>query len=394
MEMPVEAEVLLQLMRSALVYPSRQILFPDGCEEEKLVYLINRHRILSTVYPVIRNQEGEQWKNIKEKLKTAYGRAVRRNIVQEQEIQDLLDGMEDEGIECIPLKGWILRNCYPDSTLRSMADFDVLVKDYDCVRMTKWMDERGYTPGHLDEGFHDNFLKKPYMNIEIHRMLIKDNKSQQVWEKGLWSRCTPEEGKRSVWRMSAEDFYIYHLIHMDRHFTQGGIGLRSLADTWLYLQHYQAQMDQKYLNQMLKKLGLSVFAQCMEKLSRICMEGEKTDEESRMLLKYMMDSGAYGTVKHVNTIEVMNQKKSDFLTDKLSVKLHVIFPEMEVVRCRYPIVGRYPVLLPFFWIIRIIRVIFCDRAKLNALDYSAVSKEQYHLVQDVFRIAGIRRRDT
>ena len=113
-----------------------------------------------------------------------------------------------------------------------------------------------------------------------------------------------------------------------------------------------------------------------------------------MLLKYMMDSGAYGTVKHVNTIEVMNQKKSDFLTDKLSVKLHVIFPEMEVVRCRYPIVGRYPVLLPFFWIIRIIRVIFCDRAKLNALDYSAVSKEQYHLVQDVFRIAGIRRRDT
>ena len=67
-----------------------------------------------------------------------------------------------------------MRQYDPDPLMRSMADFDVLLKEMDSQRMQKWMEARGYAPDHIEQSVHDTYRKPPYMNIELHRRLMEE----------------------------------------------------------------------------------------------------------------------------------------------------------------------------------------------------------------------------
>lgn len=387
-----EGEILLRLLKAALG-TAEAIPYPRECEGEMLIKLIDHHRLKALLYPVISSQQDEGWKPVAESLKKDFHRSVKRSLTQEYEIGKLLDEMEKAGIDCIPLKGWILRNLYPDPVLRSMADFDVLVKDYDSGVMQGWMEAQGYTADQVGAGHHDNFLKKPYMNIEVHRRLtIETEGPVYQWTEDIWKRCVPAEGKKHIFAMTDEDFYIYHLIHMHKHFTQCGTGVRSVADIYIYLREMGEKLDRQYLDRELEKLGMRAFAERMEKLSRIWFEGEEMDRDSELITTYLLGSGIYGNMKNYKAIGILDENASSYRSGKFQTKWKIAFPGVDVVKVRYPVVGKYPVLLPVFWIVRVLRVLLLDRKKAKALNFfDEVSESQYDYVQDVFRAAGINK---
>ena len=140
-----ETEQLLRLMRAALHGDfAGQIAWDEACRADELKTMILRQDLTAMVYPVIEKQTAAPWTRLAQELKEAFQRGIHKAVTQEYEIQALLDEMEADGIDCLPMKGWIMRDCYPDPLMRSMCDFDVLIRDMDSARMRAWMEARGY----------------------------------------------------------------------------------------------------------------------------------------------------------------------------------------------------------------------------------------------------------
>ena len=59
-------------------------------------------------------------------------------------------------------------------------------------------------------------------------------------------------------RVSNEDFYIYHIIHMAKHFINGGIGIVHILDIWIMINAYRS-VDKDYIAGELKSIGLLDF---------------------------------------------------------------------------------------------------------------------------------------
>ena len=43
-------------------------------------------------------------------------------------------------------------------------------------------------------------------------------------------------GKKHIYRMGMEDFYVHSLLHFRKHFTGSGVGIRFLADIYVFRQ--------------------------------------------------------------------------------------------------------------------------------------------------------------
>lgn len=86
--------------------------------------------------------------------------------------------------------------------------------------------------------------------------------------------------------MSHDDFYIYHICHLFKHYSGGGTGLRSLSDTNVYYREYGECLDLAYIDAELKKLGLKEFERKIRCLSdKLFRRLPLDDSETRELRK-------------------------------------------------------------------------------------------------------------
>ncbi|MDO5336989.1 MAG: nucleotidyltransferase family protein [Eubacteriales bacterium] len=393
-----ETVVLLKLMRAAMSQIER-LPWVEGCSEEKLLDMITRQSLLPLVYPVVEAQEQAVWKRIRSRLEESYHQEIHKAFIQEYEIQHLLDAMEQDGIDCLPMKGWIMRNYYPDPITRSMCDFDVLLKEFDSRKMQVWMEKQGYVLDHFeDDGLHDVYVKRPYMVVELHRSLVDKRVLQeqtkayaQEWIETLWSRSVQTKGKKHIYYLKREDFYIHHLHHMHKHFIAKGTGIRSLADIYVFLRKEKAYLDQNYVMQELEALHLWEFAQSMERISKACFETGRMDKDSILVAEFLTEGGMYGSRENSETIKIMGKEENSFMKNKLLTGVKNVFPSADVLQGRYYRLKDHPWLLPFYWIIRAGRIFIWERNKI-ALMRKARKKEQYEKMKDIFRAAGIKQR--
>lgn len=92
------------------------------------------------------------------------------------------------------------------------------------------------------------------------------------------SRICPGPVRRKgflyVYDFEAEDFYIYMMAHMAKHFYKRGCGIRNLVDIYVFLEKFGGEMNADYLQKQFAGLGLTAFTEHMEKLARIWLQGE------------------------------------------------------------------------------------------------------------------------
>ena len=391
-----ETEMLLRLMRAALHRNfETPIPWETGCDAEKLDVLIRRQSLVTMVYPVIARQSGDGWESLREGMKDFFARETHRNITQEYEIEWLLDEMEASGIDCLPMKGWIMRNYYPDPLMRSMTDLDVLVRDMDSRKMQQWMEAHGYHPNHIEQEVHDTYIKPPYMYIELHCRLMGEDwlkRRHTTWREerlaSLWQKTYRLEGKSHLYRFSDEDFLVHHLLHFYKHFTGPGVGLRPLADLYLFLQKNKQTLGQEYLEKQLEELHIAAFSEQMERLASACFEGRELDEKAWLVLDYLTHTGIYGDhTTFLVTRWFWDQGKTAAQSRRDTFWNRCFLP-LSVMERRYPHLQGAPWLLPVYWILRIARIVFREHYKLSDFRRS-MAQERYDHIRKVYFAAGI-----
>lgn len=390
-----ETELLLQLMRAALCRPDSALDWMDGCSAPALAEQIEEQSLVTMLYPTIRGQAGGAWEALAARLKPVYDRELHRGLMQEYEIGALLDDLERDGIDCLPMKGWVMRQYYPDPLMRSMADFDVLLKEMDSQRMQKWMEARGYAPDHIEQSVHDTYRKPPYMNIELHRRLMEEGRLRRqhtAWRENclasLWQPGFRLEGKAHIYRLSGEDFLVHHLLHFYKHFTGSGVGLRPLADLYLFLQKKGRTLDRAYLEKQLEALHILAFARRMARLAQACLEGQELDQNARLVVEYLTHTGIYGDRATMETARLFQNEGKTIGQSRRNDFFSRCFAPLETMKNTYPRLRRAPWLLPFYWAVRIGRIVFREPYKLAAAR-TYQTQSRYDHLQEIYRAAGI-----
>lgn len=386
-----ETEALLGLMRAALRQEFEvPLAWIDGCDAEKLDAMIRRQSLVTMVYPVIARQQGAGWDDLREKLKDRFARETHRSITQEYEIGCLLDGLEEAGFDHLPMKGWEIRNYYPDPLMRSMTDFDVLFQEKDRDELQAWMEARGYRRVKRVGRYDDEYEKPPYMYVELHwHMFYHVGEAERQQESTVWREEARVQGTEHRYRLRDEDLYIHCMSHFYKHFTSSGVGIRFLAD--IYLLKKQMKLDRAYVEDRFAQMHILTFASRLEQIAVSCFEGRPLDAPSKQIVDYLTEAGVHGSLELNEALFTLDQeKKSSYQSNRMRTFWKRCFPDMEFMQAGYPRLNRYPWLLPVYWGIRIGRIVFLQNDRVRAM-VKYQTKEEHDRLQEIYDAAGINK---
>lgn len=377
-----DQEYIICLIRRAFrMDGGKQICQIENISEVKNMVL--RNGLLPSVYPTIKADEIAG--DLKRLLESDYYALISQSVCQDLEGGEVLNELNAFGFDCIALKGWELRNLYPNPYMRQMVDVDILVRPYDFKRIKDIMQQLGFSGDAESSWKHDNF-KKQNIKIEIHKRLTDDSGVIMQWEERMWERAISNSGH--IFKMTPEDFYIFHFVHLYKDFLNGSLGLRRIIDTWLL---QKQSIDMLFVNNTLKNMRMDLFHDRICKLSRVLMGDEMMDENSEILLSHSFLNGVYGTSKSYKTGRITAMSRGQGMTSgKLKSWLAAVFLPYSRMKAQFPVLKKWPILLPYYWLVRINRFLHSNLSKSKQkLDYSRVSEDDYQEMIRFFNAGGV-----
>ena len=375
----------IELVKSVILNKEIKI---DNFNVHEIIRCAKFHSLEYIIYlALIKNNVNEETEDFKNFKKVATINAY-KNVVQDVEYDVIINELEKECIKHLPLKGAIIRKMYPDIQWRSMADFDILVPVEDLKKAGNVLKKIGYSVEHLG-GNHDCYVKKPFMEIELHRAMIDESYETNNYYDNIWEKVIKVENKKYLYKLSDEDFLIFMIAHAAKHFSGGGTGFRTIIDTYIYLEN--KSLDYEYIYQELEKMELVKFCKLCIAISNYIFKDEIKDftkEELEMVINYIINCGTYGTITNSGTQEI---ETDDIEKGKNRVILRKLFPPFSIMRRRNPILNKIPVLLPWFWFTRLIKGII--HSKEHKKTYDAIKKidvKKYEEVNRIKEISGVK----
>ena len=169
---------------------------------------------------------------------------------------------------------------------------------------------------------------------------------------------------------SPEDFYVFMIAHEYKHYNLGGTGLRSLLDTFVYLQNTTLNME--YVAAEIDKLGISEYELQNRNLAIALFSGGELSEENQTMLDYIIESGTFGTTKH----SVQNRLRKNGDGKLRYIKRRIFGPDKDEqdrkqFERRYATFFNHPILLPFLPFYRFFRAMktspYRIKSEANAL---------------------------
>lgn len=290
---------------------------------------------------------------------------IARDTVQKAAQMELLTAFEKAGIAVLPLKGFLIKQFYPDTSMRMMADLDILFPVEKEKETEGVLTALGYVCEHKDS-HHSVYMRHPFMNIEMHYNMIGNDSLLDAYYDNIWERLELEPGMSYIYRLKWEDFYIFMIAHLAKHFQGGGSGIRSVIDVQQFLDKMEEKLDWKYINEELRKIELTQFEQHMKNLTAIWFGGEKETEFYAQLREFIQNSGIYGTLENLGVQRAVRAGRKGW-KGKMQMWLNVIFLPYKEMKMQYPYLLKCPVLLPSAWIQRFFRTIFLRRKKAKRI---------------------------
>ena len=348
-----------------------------------------RHGVLNLLYyGFLRSKSKDQLDDqLIKKLKQASVSGILREIAQTKIVDELMRRFEASKIRCVTLKGAAIKNLYPKPELRGMSDIDILIDASMAPVVRNHLQELGCEVLNFDQGTTDLYCTKEGIVLEIKRTLTDEaiNENARRFLEELIYRAEPIEDHQYVCRLPNEDHYAYILHHIVKHFINGGVGIRPIMDVWIC--RNKMQLDETRLAVLLEELELTKFAETVEHLAFSWFGDTKANALDSEIGAYVVSSGSFGTEER----RVLGRMQSKTDGKRVFYIFRRLFPTYQSMCASFPVLKKMKILLPFFWIWRMIYAGIFRRGKLRA-EIETVSKANEEALQqriDFFRRCGL-----
>lgn len=378
-----EEKALLEMIKCFL--ENRKYASDQCLDEEKLYRLARKHRVCN--FLVNWAKQKCQSEKVKNAILADYNEQIVRDTNENFELEKVLDQLEKSGIKTLVFKGVIMKGLYPQNYMRKMCDLDMMVQEEKFKEVSKIIMKLGYEKFYNHEK-HLIFVKKPFVMLEIHRKLMVKKDVGYEFFKTVWDKCCPYQNYKNIVQLTLEEAYLYCILHLMLHFKFTGIQIRDVLDVYLYQEKYKNVFDYEKLNNMFEKLQITQFEKNIKRIAYQWFGEEKIedfDEVEKFILK--------GVSVNNNVNYHLGQRNG-----KLSYALRLFFPEFKVMKEKYPILQKVPVLLPVSWIMRILKDVFSKettvKMRLDTIKLiQETNQENVEDIQKVYKKLGIIRKE-
>ena len=341
----------------------------------RIYYIAKKHNLVSIMAQAMEKlgfeSDSDIWKRwLKEKNQLIY-----KSVLMDVEREAIQDFFEKNNIWYMLLKGMVIRKYYPAPELREMADNDILFDNKYSKEVYEFMTARGYKSDDYNKGYHDEYLKPPAYNFEMHRQLVSSKERPKWYEyyKDVKSILINDANGKNQFYFSDNDFYVYFIVHTYKHFLNSGMGLRTVLDVYLYVSNLQEKLDFDYIEEQLKKLDAYDFEQTFRSIAFKMFDENLEDRKwwdlfdvkEQEMLSYVLDAGTYGnlenSVAHKMGYTKGEKKKT---SDKAKYIFRRLFPSMDTIEEFFPFFYKHKWAIPFLYIYRIGKIPFTRRKKV------------------------------
>ena len=363
-------EIFLALLAYELNEKPLPSLNSDPIDWQKLLAVSNQQNVTGLIYDALGKTDAfvddgdfQQTKMRFKKNGLTVAAAQLRRTVHFQNTYQLLKPYQP-----IIVKGLICRSCYPSPDLRPSGDEDLLVSRDNYKAVEEILLKRGFLPdkefheGEIPEemGFHHPATGEYY---EIHTSLFDRASAayhpyNRIFEHVEPVEVTLEEG--TFYTMEPTRHLFFLLVHMLKHFINGGVGIRQLCDIMMFVQKYGAdQIDWNRMDAWLKAFRLETY------WMNLAAIGEDYLGFSELPLRYpvetdpddmiadMIDGGVFGhnTTERTHSANItISAVEGGTAAQNLS---RAIFPSYRYMAGKYPFVRDKKWLLPAAYCMRI-----------------------------------------
>ena len=368
-----EAKVLINVIKDFI--ENKECIVEQEVDEEKLYKLAVIHKVDNYL-----KKWAEKYcksKEIKEAIQINYNEQIIRDTNEDLELEQIIKEFEKNNIDTLIVKGITMKEVYPQEYMRQMCDIVIMIHKKEFKKASKIMKKLKFEEFY-DHEKHLVFLKKPFILVELHRKLIPSGDTSHEYFNNIWPICIKYKNYKNIYRMTIEDSYIFCIIHLLRHFKYAGIKMRDILDVYLFYEKYKKVFNLNKINQKLEEFNTKEFEKNIREIAYQWFGTTKTgefDEVEKFILK------GESANNRVNYEVGENHGKSNYIKK-------LIFPGFKVMKEKYPILKKAPILLPVTWIARWYKDIFSKEATIKTrLDTIKLIKDtNQEEVEDIQRI--------
>lgn len=292
----------------------------------------------------------------------------------------IIERLTAAGIDLLPMKGCRLVELYPRPDYRMMTDLDMLIPPEKAEQVRDLMVGMGYRVEKFGNFHNDAYLLPPYVAVEMHRNVGEEiGKDSTDLERAIFGysesireRMLPVEGRPHLYRLDDTEFYIEMILHFAKHaLISAGSGIRSVMDVHVCLSACGDRLDRARIDAVMAELRLTDFLRLAETLADAWFGGSdeaavrqtfEGDGELAEFARALLTSGLFGTRERKNRLRMAQIGRDG---NRKSVKrrffLYRAFPPLRLMKIRYKILWKLPILLPFCWMIRLIDALLFRR---------------------------------
>lgn len=336
---------------------------PDAPDYPGIIALAQYHGVTNllsyAIAPLPKELQPEE--ALKKYLKRHSYASTTREVLQEKEFLLIREAFSKESIRALPLKGAVIKHLYPRPEMRHMSDVDLLISPEDRLQVRGCLEQLGFRAERFGLGDTDDYFGPNGIKYELHHDLSEEsfNNKSCSFVSGLLA-LSEGDPKQGFLTLSNEAHYVYVLCHFIKHFLNGGIGVRQVMD--VYLCRREWSFDEPRLQQLLKDLELGIFAENLEQLASHWFNGGEENEITRELGDYIMGSGVFGREDQKVADRLLKGENGKNRRTYLRTRL---FPSYKTMCFYYPSLKKLPILLPFYWVWRILYALLFRRGKLR-----------------------------
>ena len=355
-------------------------LCPEDVDSSQLCKLASKNAVQGFLYLAIKNGSVTVPASIEASFKQVYMTNLMRDVTQSDERENIRKRFSDESIDFMFLKGSHLKELYPAPEIRYMVDMDVLVHEKDLKKGQEILLSQGFEQI-MNNGKDIVFAHRPFLTIELHQMLFVEEYFMHDYFTDTWKRA--EKVSKHEYKMSTNDLYVYVLAHLAEHYLEAGSCFRPMMDLFLMEKKLSEHLDFNYINKQFEALGIEKFALKIRKLYKCMFEGGEYNDDLITMENYIVLGAPVKNADEAARAAFTKKTKGKRL-------IETIFPSLKHMKLRYSILEKLPILLPFFWIVRIFEFVLSNdknsKNKFNKI--SNIDEKSMETMRDIFDKSG------
>lgn len=361
-----ECDYLIHLIRCA-IHNQQPRELPESLDFE-MVYLCGvHHQVANIAFYSVAKLVNKPEQSLYHKWQSCRDKAVTRHVNQTYARNEIVSEFERAELRYLEVQGTKIKPLYPQPEWRTMSDIDFIIDFDNLLKGQDILQSLGYECKVIN-GVEVNGFRAPNIHVEIHTEYFPRNAEYHTTMRPPFS-SVEETGE-----YDPNEFYIYNMLHIAKHYFSSGCGIRRILDAYYLNLNYGEVIDKDYVQSVLEKTNAGGFLNELGTLAdrwfgREDRPGNRSDME-----RYILGSGLHGTRANTlnNRMRSAREKHGRFYRMKHIFSRTLGTPEG--LRKRYPVLNRWKILYPFCWLHRLFCGLLPSRRKRFRKEMQALTR--------------------